>query len=227
MTPLLVHLTLKIYLLCRSVFEYKDIGYLLWLQILQQYYENNTDRDPGGAVSRYGATASINEGRVAAFGDPVPIVARSSSRGPDIMDSQLTPADVLKPDILAPGNQIWSAWSPISSKDPILYGRTFALLSGTSMATPHIAGIAALVKQSHPSWTPSMIASAISTTATKHDSRGLPIMAQGAELYSLYNSTPFDHGAGFVNPAGALDPGLVFSSGMITSFLSYPFSDLN
>ncbi|KAL5987793.1 hypothetical protein ACLOJK_035547 [Asimina triloba] len=92
-------------------------------------------------------------------------------------------------------------------------GHKFALSSGTSMATPHVAGIAALIKQSHPSWTPSMIASAISTTASKYDNQGEKIMAQGSNITQLYPSTPHDHGAGFINPSHALDPGLVFSSG--------------
>ncbi|KAG1359011.1 Subtilisin-like protease SBT2.4 [Cocos nucifera] len=182
-------------------------------QILWEYYEKHTYRDSRGAVISYGGSAAIREGRLAAFTDPAPIVARFSSRGPDIIDDRMNPADVLKPDILAPGQQIWAAWSPTSALDPILSGNHFALLSGTSMATPHVAGVAALIKQAHPSWTPSMIASAISTTAKKHDDRGQPIMSQGPELYFLYPSTPFDHGAGFINPSAALDPGLIFLSG--------------
>lgn len=81
------------------------------------------------------------------------------------------------------------------------------------MATPHIAGIAALIKQNNPSWTPSMIASAMSTTAIKHDNLGDPLMAQGFGIDNLYPSAPFGFGAGLVNPVSALDPGLVFSAG--------------
>lgn len=94
-------------------------------------------------------------------------------------------------------------------------GHHFALLSGTSMATPHVAGIAALIIQQNPSWTPSIIASAISTTSTKHDNLGQPLMAEGFEMNSLHSSTPFEHGAGLVNPSRAIDPGLVFSSGTL------------
>ncbi|PHU22508.1 Subtilisin-like protease SBT2.4 [Capsicum chinense] len=86
-------------------------------------------------------------------------------------------------------------------------------MSGTSMATPHIAGVAALIKQHNPSWTPSMIASAISTTASTYDNLGEPIMAHGFDLYSLYASAPFGFGAGLVDPSRALHPGLVFSAG--------------
>ncbi|WOL09895.1 subtilisin-like protease SBT2.4 [Canna indica] len=181
-------------------------------EILMAYYEKHTCRNNRGEAISYSATAAIVEGRVATFSDHAPVVSRFSSRGPDIIDSERNPADVLKPDIVAPGEQIWAAWSSVSVSDPILSGNSFALISGTSMATPHVAGVAALIKQWHPSWTPSMIASSISTTATRHDHSGLAIMSQGQGLYSLRPSTPFDHGAGVVNPSAALDPGLVFSA---------------
>lgn len=148
------------------------------------------------------------EGRVATFRDDAPVVARYSSRGPDVADSELTAADVLKPDILAPGDQIWAVWSAPSVDEPILAGDHFAMVSGTSMAAPHVAGIAALVKQRHPSWGPSAIASAISTTAKRHGNRGGAIMSEGFGIGSLRPGTPFDYGSGLVNPAGALDPGL-------------------
>jgi subtilisin family serine protease len=83
------------------------------------------------------------------------------------------------------------------------------------MATPHTVGIAALIKQYNPSWTPSMIASAISTTATKYDNYGEVILAEGSYLNSYYPSTHFDRGAGLVNPARAIDPGLVLPAGNI------------
>ncbi|KAK4343654.1 hypothetical protein RND71_036748 [Anisodus tanguticus] len=182
-------------------------------QNILQYYEKETVRDKNGLVVRYGGRAAISEGRNASYKGRAPIVSRFSSRGPDYIDQSKNPIDVLKPDILAPGHQIWAAWSPMSVLNPILSGHNFALMSGTSMATPHIAGVAALIKQYNPSWTPSMITSAISTTASTYDNLGDPIMAQGFDLNSLYTSAPFGFGAGLVNPSRALDPGLVFSAG--------------
>jgi subtilisin family serine protease len=82
------------------------------------------------------------------------------------------------------------------------------------MAAPHVAGIAALIKQHNPSWTPSMIASAITTTSSKYDNLGDPMMAEGYEPHSLHRSTPFEYGAGIVNPSRAIDPGLVLSTGI-------------
>ncbi|KAK9706365.1 hypothetical protein RND81_07G119400 [Saponaria officinalis] len=182
-------------------------------KIIGQYYERQTRRTDQGCVIKYDGKASIGEGRKASFDRQLPAVSRFSSRGPDIIDSLGNPADVLKPDFAAPGQQIWAAWSPLSVLEPIFEGNNFALMSGTSMAVPHIAGIAAIVKQYNPSWTPSMIASAISTTATKYNNNGEIISAEGYDLGSSYPSTPFDIGAGLVNAAGALDPGLVFIPG--------------
>ncbi|XP_057764971.1 subtilisin-like protease SBT2.4 [Salvia miltiorrhiza] len=196
--------------------------------IISQYYKQQTDRDAQGKVIRYSGRAGISEGRNASYMERAPVVSRFSSRGPDYIDQKRSPADVLKPDILAPGHQIWAAWSPMSILNPILSGHNFALISGTSMATPHIAGIAALIKQNHPTWTPSMIASAMSTTATKHDNRGDPIMAEGFAANTLYPAAPFGFGAGLVDPTRALDPGLVFSTGYedyLTFLCSLPNTD--
>ncbi|TVT96892.1 hypothetical protein EJB05_57889, partial [Eragrostis curvula] len=177
--------------------------------VIWSYYAEHTVY--AGIATVFGAAASIAEGRVVTFTDAAPVVARYSSRGPDVADNASTPADVLKPDILAPGDQVWAAWSALRANEPILAGDHFAMVSGTSMAAPHVAGIAALVKHRHPSWGPSAIASALSTTARRHDDRGAAIMAEGFETSSLRPGTAFDYGAGFVNPAGALDPELVIA----------------
>lgn len=67
-----------------------------------------------------------------------------------------------------------------------------------------------------------MIASAISTTATKYDNLGETIMAEGYGINNLSPSTPFDYGAGLINPTNAVNPGLVFSSGnFLIHFLLY------
>ncbi|XP_073154156.1 subtilisin-like protease SBT2.4 [Henckelia pumila] len=182
-------------------------------KIISRYYEQQTQRDDKGRGIRYSGRAAISEGRIATYMERAPVVSRFSSRGPDYMDQRKSPADVLKPDILAPGDQIWAAWSPMSVQNPILSGNSFAIVSGTSMATPHIAGIAALIKEKNSAWTPSMIASALSTTAIKHDNRGEPIMAEGFAPYSLHPAAPFGFGAGLVDPIRALDPGLVFATG--------------
>ncbi len=67
---------------------------------------------------------------------------------------------VVKPDVAAPGTNISSAASG--------GGSAASTLSGTSMATPHVAGIAALVTEAHPGWTPEQVKAAVMNTAT-HD----------------------------------------------------------
>lgn len=160
----------------------------------------------------FGATARILEGRHATYTGEAPIVADYSSRGPDVENSQMQPAEVLKPNVMAPGHLIWGAWSPTSNAMPEIQGESYALLSGTSMAAPHVAGVAALIKQRHPTWSPAMIMSAIMTSADATDRSGRPLMAKGSEG-SLDPATPFDMGAGAVNAARAMDPGLVFDAG--------------
>src|SRR5439155_1364197 len=65
----------------------------------------------------------------------------------------------LKPDVAAPGGQVLSASLPAYA------GSSFAVLDGTSMATPHVSGAAALLREGHPDWTPAQIRSALVTTA--------------------------------------------------------------
>ncbi|KAG5234685.1 subtilisin protease [Salix suchowensis] len=173
-------------------------------QIISQYYEQNIQRDERGFVTQYCSKAAIGEGRVASFVGQAPTVSRFSSRGPDFVDVNRNPADVLKPDILAPGHQIWAAWSPHSALDPTLNGEKYGNTSYSGNSSTHQAY--------NPSWTPSMIASAISTTAIKYDNYGELILAEGSNLNSHYPSTNFDRGAGLVNPDRAVDPGLILSS---------------
>lgn len=100
------------------------------------------------------------------------------------------------------------------------------MMSGTSMAAPHVAGLAALIKQRFPFFAPSAIGSALSTTASLLDRNGGPIMAQHAYAnpdLNQFPATPFDMGSGFVNATAALDPGLVFDSSKSSDLFLNPF----
>lgn len=66
-----------------------------------------------------------------------------------------------QPDIIAPGSNILAAWSPVAS---LYWSEKYAIISGTSMACPHISGIVALIKSVHPEWSPAAIKSALVTT---------------------------------------------------------------
>lgn len=124
---------------------------------------------------------------------PAPAVATFSSRGPSYAYSW----NVIKPDIIAPGVNIIAAG---------IKEKQYAMNSGTSMACPHVSGLAALLKAAHPTWSPAAIRSALMTTATTKDSNNSTITL----LESGQSGTPFDFGSGFVRPERATDPGLVY-----------------
>ncbi|KAJ4834894.1 hypothetical protein Tsubulata_038793 [Turnera subulata] len=183
---------------------------------LINYYNISTPRDWTGRVKSFKATGSIGDGLMPILHKSAPEVALFSARGPNIKDFSFEDADLLKPDILAPGSLIWAAWSPNGTDEPNYVGEGFAMISGTSMAAPHIAGIGALIKQKHPHWSPAAIKSALMTTSTTLDRAGIPLRAQQyseTEAPKLVKATPFDYGSGHVNPRAALDPGLVFDAG--------------
>ncbi|KAF9599985.1 hypothetical protein IFM89_002020 [Coptis chinensis] len=135
---------------------------------------------------------------------PAPQVADFSSRGPN----RRAPW-VLKPDILAPGVDVLAAWPPNKAFTPIGNDYLFtdyALLSGTSMSSPHLVGVATLLKSAHRGWSSAAIRSAIMTTADVIDNTNGLI----TDMSSGTAGTPLDFGAGHVNPNKALDPGLVY-----------------
>ncbi|XP_072957646.1 subtilisin-like protease 4 [Typha angustifolia] len=136
---------------------------------------------------------------------PSPAAASFSSRGPSRMNGGIP-----KPDVVGPGVNILSAWPPSGGDDGAnLYrssSSTFKFLSGTSMATAHLSGIVALIKSSHPRWSPAAIKSAIMTTADNLDRDGNPI----ADEFDGGNAGPFALGSGHVNASRATNPGLIY-----------------
>jgi subtilisin family serine protease len=81
------------------------------------------------------------------------VLAGFSLRGPDVLTS------VTKPDLTAPGVNIYAALDSAENN--------YGYLSGTSMAAPHVAGSAALVRAVHPGWSPSEVKSALMLTASE------------------------------------------------------------
>ncbi|CAI0408233.1 unnamed protein product [Linum tenue] len=133
-----------------------------------------------------------------------PAIASFSSRGP-----QFISPSILKPDVAAPGLSILAGYSTLATltgtkDDPRRY--PFNIISGTSMACPHVTATAAYVKSFHPDWSPAMIKSAIMTTATP-----IKIPAEGEGLAT---------GSGQINPTRALHPGLVYDMAL-TDYISY------
>lgn len=134
------------------------------------------------------------------FGD---VLASFSSLGPNPVPS------ILKPDIAAPGLNIVAAYENTGSQDE------FNVISGTSMASPHTAGTAALIAGLHPNWTPGQIQSALTTT-----SKAQVTKASGSGV-----TTPFESGAGRVQVDQAAQAGLVLDETVDNFTNADPFAD--
>jgi len=140
--------------------------------------------------------AMMERGRILARDEPGNRIYALSSRGPNPVTW-----DILKPDVTAPGTDILGAQAPDVANG--LRGERFQYLSGTSMAVPQVAGVAALLKEAHPDWSPAALRSAMVTTARQNVLRSDGVTA----------AQPFDFGGGHVAPNLAIDPGLVYDAG--------------
>lgn len=202
----------------RAVFEAGGAGMVLYNpDDVQDLLTDNhwvpsvhTNFTDGSALKQYiadnGATATveITDGqeeprrgnRMAAFSSRGPLGAGASD-------------DIIKPDVTAPGVQILAGNSPTPTLG--VPGELFQSISGTSMSSPHVAGLLALLKQAHPAWTPAMAKSALMTTARQN------IRKEDGTT----SADPFDFGSGHVDPSGRasaegslFNPGLVYDAGL-------------
>ncbi|WP_066188096.1 S8 family serine peptidase [Gracilibacillus timonensis] len=105
-----------------------------------------------------------------------------SSRGP------VTVNWAIKPEIVAPGANILST-----------VPGGYQALSGTSMASPHVAGVLALIKEAHPDWTPAQLKAAVLTTA-----KPLP------------DYLPLEQGAGKINPRAAIETATLLDHSLLS-----------
>jgi len=163
------------------------------------------DNTPGLAVKAYiasagtGATAEIKDTASVTEWPSAPSMTYFSSRGPNVISG-----DLIKPDITAPGIQILAGNSP-APEPPAMQGEMFQAIAGTSMSSPHIAGIFALIKQAHPDWSPAMAKSAIMTTSYQ----------DVVDNDRVSQATPFEMGAGHVDPGNKVHKGSAFQPGLI------------
>ena len=190
------------------MFEQSDNGSLFtdthWLPTVQ------IDNTPGLAIKAYiaanpgTATAKLRNTRTLSTWPIAPSMTEFSSRGPANFP------DLIKPDVTAPGLQILAGYSPFPDAIDVP-GQQFAAIAGTSMSSPHVAGLLALMKQYHPDWSPSAAKSALMTTAHQNVLDNNRTSA----------ADPFDMGAGHVNmgrpnhKGTAFQPGLVYDTDLV------------
>jgi subtilisin family serine protease len=124
------------------------------------------------------------------------VMASFSSRGPT--------GDWIKPDITAPGVQVLAGTTPQpdqTTADNGPPGNFYMAIAGTSMSSPHSAGVSALVKAAHPTWTPEMIKSALMTSSLQGVVKEDGVTPAGV----------FDMGAGSIRANRAVNPSVVFN----------------
>ncbi|MCC6453593.1 MAG: S8 family serine peptidase [Caldilineaceae bacterium] len=152
---------------------------------LVNYYTAHSADNPATAIIQI-STSAFQKGN-----DPDRIVS-FSSRGPGV-------GNTLKPDITAPGvNILAQGYAPNVTGEARHLG--YGQVSGTSMASPHVAGAAALVLQAHPNWSPAYVKSALMSTSKYMD------------IYLADGTTPaqpLDMGAGRLDLTHVIDPGVI------------------
>lgn len=80
-------------------------------------------------MKSFKGTGTIGDGLMPILHKSAPQVALFSARGPNIKDFSFQDADILKPDILAPGSLIWAAWSPNGTDEANFVGKSCNILS--------------------------------------------------------------------------------------------------
>ncbi|MEV1119113.1 S8 family serine peptidase [Actinosynnema sp. NPDC049800] len=129
----------------------------------------NSGDAPGTLLSPGTADAALTVGAVARDDS----VADFSSRGPRVADG------AVKPDITAPGVDIVAAKASTGGLLGAPVGEHHMALSGTSMASPHVAGAAALLAQRHPDWTGARLKAALTASARPNPALGLHDQGSG------------------------------------------------
>ncbi|MFF2362494.1 S8 family serine peptidase [Streptomyces sp. NPDC058122] len=149
-----------------------------------------------GAPSSIGSPGAADSALTIGAVDSADEAAYFTSAGPRYGDN------ALKPDLSAPGVDILAARSQLVSGSGY-----YTSMSGTSMATPHVAGVAALLAQEHPDWTGARLKDALMSTSKELD----------ASAYRL--------GAGRVSVPDAVDAKVTATGSVDLGFVGWPYED--
>ena len=164
----------------------------------------NNGSDPGSVTTPGSADAALTVGAV----DSGDVMAPFSGRGPRMTDG------AVKPDVVAPGVDIVAARAAGTSLGTPV-NQYYTALSGTSMATPHVAGLAAIIEDEHPSWDGEQIKSAIvGSTVVVPTPDGYPTV------------TAFDAGSGRVDALQAIHQDVTADPTLSLGFFKWPQATL-
>jgi len=151
-------------------------------------------------ASGTGHVATISDASLVRGTNVADEMAGFSSRGPNEF------AQLVTPQVAAPGVSIYAAYSDEQPFNDVTgpAPSDFISISGTSMASPHVAGSAALLKQAQPTWNPDQIRSALMMTATT-------AVTKNDDGTGSVDADLWDIGAGRIQVDLALNSGLVMS----------------
>lgn len=141
------------------------------------------------------------------------ILADFSSRGPSA-----TYLGHLVPDITGPGVDIFAPYADEHPFNPgMALSSDWAILSGTSMSSPHVAGAMTLVRQAHPDWTPAEVQSALVMSSAETVRRDVTEWnPQG------FPARQYRAGAGRVDVKAAIDAGLIMDETAANFMMANP-----
>ena len=157
--------------------------------------KNYIAANPGATVSMDPAFAPVS----AATNTVWP----NSSRGPSIGNFGSPQTFAIKPELVAPGADLYSAAQKLDPNGDAYNATGYTSVTGTSYAVPMVAGAVALVKQNHKTWTPAQLKSAVVNTATQDVTDGgvqASVNSVGAGKLSVGDA---------VNAAATLDPATI------------------
>jgi minor extracellular serine protease Vpr len=150
-------------------------------------------------------------------GPSADILAAFSSTGPPPLQGPGVgvgqPQNKIKPDVVAPGVNVYSSIPSFGCASP----PCFAFFQGTSMATPHVAGSAALLVQLHPNWSPEQIKSALVNSAH----RPVKSFSSGNAI-----NDPMRRGGGRIDLAAASQVTATLEAGSGDGQASFSFGEL-
>ncbi|MFK3729227.1 S8 family serine peptidase [Streptomyces sp. NPDC088090] len=147
---------------------------------------------PGSIGSPGAADSALTVGAV----DSADEAAYFTSKGPRYRDQ------ALKPDVSAPGVGILAARSQLTAGTGL-----YTSMNGTSMATPHVAGVAALLAEKHPDWTGAQLKNALMSSS------------------KALTASAYDLGAGRVDVAAAIAADVTATGSADLGFFSWPYED--